>query len=225
MIRLGVFPRLVCPSLAAFVFALCSATYGRADSLAFNNPTGDLGSATHTYSLDGVNVVATGFNGGDLYGKNLGVTEQGVGLTSDPSGQHEIFAIVGAPQDFVQIDLLSLITAGFTDFMFQMGSTTSGETWQVTACSTAGVSGSGPCSVNGSTLTGTDESLDLVPANLSATDHYLDFSSNKGNMLLLQIEATAPVSTPDPGSFGLVLSGILLMAGFAARKQFRTSTA
>jgi hypothetical protein len=225
MTRPGAFSRLVVPALAALVFALCFATNGRADGVTFNNPAGDLGSATHTYTLDGVSVVATGFNGGNLWGKSAGVTEQGVGLAGDPTGQHEIFAIAGAPQDFIQLDLLNLITAGFANFMFQMGSTTKGETWQVTACPTAGASGSGPCAPNGSTLTGTDQLLDAVPVNLSATDHFLDFSSNKGNLLLLQIAATPPASTPEPGSFGLVLSGMLALAGFAARKQFRTTTA
>ena len=43
-----------------------------ADGVSFNSPTGDLGSATQTYTLDGINIVATGFNGGDLFGKNIG---------------------------------------------------------------------------------------------------------------------------------------------------------
>ena len=68
-----------------------------ADTLIFVPPAGDLG-PTWTYTLDGVNVVATGFNGGDLFGKNLGFDEEGIGLHSDPSGQNEIFVgKAGAP--------------------------------------------------------------------------------------------------------------------------------
>ena len=78
-------------------------------------------------------------NGGSLFGKNDGIAEQGIGLTGDPSGQHEIYAVaVGVPQDYIQLDLSSLIAAGFTSFQFQMGSTTCAETWRVSACATAG---------------------------------------------------------------------------------------
>ncbi len=182
-----------------------------ADTIVFSNPSGDLTSTTHTYIFDGQNLLATGFNGGDLYGKNSGTDEKGLGLVNDPSGDHEIWHKTRGAQDFIQLDLLNLINAGFTKFMFQMGSTTGTEEWQVTACSTAGASGSGPCAANGSTLTGTDEGVHSVPVNLSATNHYLDFSSNNGNLLLGSIQATRPVSTPEPGSGVLLLSGIGLL--------------
>jgi PEP-CTERM motif len=178
----------------------------------FNSPSGDLGSTTHTYIFDGQNLLASGFNGGDLYGKNSGTDEKGLGLVNDPSGDHEIWHKTTGAQDFIQLDLLNLINAGFTNFMFQMGSTTGTEQWQVTACSTAGVSGSGPCAANGSTLTGTDESVHSVPVNLSATNHYLDFSSNDGNLLL------GSISTPEPGAGVLLLGGIGLL-GLVMRKR------
>jgi hypothetical protein len=85
---------------------LLSASQGRADGVIFNNPTGDLG-LTHNYTLDGVIIAAAGFNGGDLWGKDLGAGEQGVGLMGDPSGQNEIF-VKGAPQDYIQLNLLNL---------------------------------------------------------------------------------------------------------------------
>jgi hypothetical protein len=198
---------------------LLLASQGRADGVIFNNPTGDLGSTTHTYTLDGVSIAAAGFNGGDLWGKNLGPGEQGVGLAGDPSGQNEIFvAVTGAPQDYIQLNLLNLITAGFTNFEFAMNSTTNGETWQVTACATAGTPGSGPCAANGSTLTGTTDTPMALPANFGAADPFLDFSSNKGNVLLSQIAATAP-SVPEPSSLGLLLVGMLALAATLTLKR------
>jgi len=63
---------------------------------------------THPYTLDGFTVMASAFNGGSLFGKNDGIGEQGVGLTGDPSGQHEIFEVApGVAQDYIQLDLSS----------------------------------------------------------------------------------------------------------------------
>jgi PEP-CTERM motif-containing protein len=98
-----------------------------------------------------------------------------------------------------------------------MGSTTGGETWQVSACATAGTL----CS-NGSTLTGTNEALTGAPVNLSAADPFLDFSSNKGNVLLGMIAATPPTSTPEPSSLGLLLVGMLGFAGITLLRRLRT---
>jgi len=153
--------------------------FWRADGVTFNSPTGIIASP-HTCTLAGFSIIATAFTGGSLFGKNDGIAGQGIGLTGDPSGQHEIYAVaVGVPQDYIKLDLSSLIAAGFTSFQFQMGSTTGGETWRVSACATAGTL----CS-NGSTMTGTDELLNAAPGNLSAANPFLDFSSNKGNVLL-----------------------------------------
>jgi hypothetical protein len=191
------------------------ASHAGADTLVLDNPTGDLGT-THTYTLHGVNIVATGFNGGDLYGKNSGTGEQGLGLVNDPSGDHEIWHKTTGAQDFIQLNLLNLINAGFTSFEFQMGSTTDGEQWQVAACSTSGVL----CS-NGSTLTGTNENVYSAPLNLSAADPYLDFSSNNGNVLLGSISATPPSATPEPSSL-LMLSSGLIGLGCMRRKVFNS---
>jgi hypothetical protein len=217
MSKLGTSRRLGVPILGVLVLVLFSAASSRADGVIFNDPTGVIG-GTHPYTLDGFTIMASAFNGGSLFGKNDGIGEQGVGLTGDPSGQHEIFEVApGVAQDYIQLDLSSLIAAGFTSFEFQMGSTTGGETWQVSACATAGTL----CS-NGSTLTGTNEALTGAPVNLSAADPFLDFSSNKGNVLLGMIAATPPTSTPEPSSLGLLLVGMLGFAGITLLRRLRT---
>jgi hypothetical protein len=213
MAKLGTFRRLVVPMLGALSLMLFSAASSRADGVSFSSPTGDLGSATHTYTLDGIGIVATAFNGGDLFGKSAGLNEQGVGLVADPSGQHEIFALAGAAQDYIQLDLGALIAAGFTNIMFEIGSTQGVENWQVTACATAGAPGAGPCAANVATLTGVAQTFQTAPSNLSATNHFLDISANNGNVLLEQIAATAP--TPEPSSLGLLLAGMLGLAGMS----------
>src|ERR1700682_4750850 len=63
---------------------------------------------TSPFTSNGVLITASGFtaNGtpGDLYGKNLGGNEVGLGLTADPTGDHEIY--VGT--DFIQLNLANV---------------------------------------------------------------------------------------------------------------------
>jgi hypothetical protein len=64
---------------------------------------------------------------------------------------------------------------------------------------------------------GTAQTFQLAPGNLSATNHFLDISANNGNVLLEQIAATAP--TPEPSSLGLLLAGMLGLAGMSFQRR------
>jgi len=194
----------------AVVAGLALSSLASADTIVFDSPLGDLG-ATHTYTLGGASIVATAFNGGDLFGKNLGFGEQGLGLTADPNKENEIF---GPGTDFIQLDLLNLIN--FTGLTFRMNSvqTAFHDSWSVSACSVSGTDcGTSP-------TTGTDSSFHGLPAGFSATNHFLDFSAPTGNVLLSALTGTAP-TVPEPRFYGIFVISILGLSGFVYRKARR----
>jgi len=145
--------------------------------------------------------MATAYGTGSphLWGKNLGGDENGVGLTTDPSGEHEITA-----GDFIQLDVTSLIG---TQLTIIMGSTTGSDKWSIFGSNTAlATSGSGGFS-------GTSESS----FTFTPTMKYLDFTAATGNVLLGSLSYTQS-SVPEPGTFGIVgLGGVLI--GLLRRKR------
>jgi hypothetical protein len=211
-------------SLTVLIGSLALGSAAFADSVVFNNPTGDLG-LTETYTLDGANIVASGFNPGGtsdsahLWGKNDGGDENGLGLKGDPTGDHEIWFKTStlSSKDFIQLDLTDLLNKGFKNFQFEMGSTTDGEQWSVAACNVSGTL----CS-NASAVTGSGElAFHNVPSNFSSSNPYLDFTSigNYGgkNVLLSAIAATP--SIPEPRFYGFLLISILGVVGIINRKR------
>jgi len=164
----------------------CSVVPGFGTTINFGSPTGDQGT-THTYG--GVAATAYGTGSPHLFGKSDGGDENGLGLTSDPSGQHEI--TIG---DFIQLDLTSLIG---TQLTIVMGSTTDGEAWSFFASNSA-LATSGTAVMSGSN----ENSFTFTP-----TLKYLDVTSTNGNVLLSSLSYTQ--SAPEPVSFALVGSGLL----------------
>ncbi len=173
--------------LIGVCFLTCSVMPSFGTTINFNTPTGDQGTS-HTYG--GITATAYGAGTQHLYGKNDGGDENGLGLTSDPSGDHEI--TVG---QFIQLDVTSL--EGLT-ISFIMNSSTSPDAWKVFESSTAfATSGS-------STVTGTNESSHTI--TITSGMKYLDFTATDGNVLLNSISYTA---TPEPVTLALTGSGLV----------------
>jgi len=168
-------------------FLTCSVVPGFGTTINFNTPSGDQGTS-HTYGA----ITATAYGPGTphLYGKNSGGDELGLGLTSDPSGDHEI-----VPGQFIQLDVSSL---GPITISFVMNSSTNPDAWKVFESSSA-VATSGS-----STMTGTDENAHSI--TITSGMKYLDFTATGGNVLLSSISYTA---TPEPIALALTGSGLL----------------
>lgn len=174
--------------LVGLCFLTCSVVPSFGTTISFATPTGDQGTS-HSYG--GITASSYGGTGSnDLYGKNDGGDENGLGLTSDSTGDHEI--TVGR---YIQLDVTSL--EGLT-ISFIMNSSTSPDAWKVFESSSASAtSGS-------STITGTDESSHSI--TIASGMKYLDFTATDGNVLLSSISYTA---TPEPLSLALTGSGLL----------------
>jgi hypothetical protein len=170
----------------------------------FAPPTGDRG-PTETFNFSGFVITAAGFTDGGspvhLFGKT-GTGETGLGLVNDSSGQDEI-----TNGSFIQLDISSLL--GLGPLTITMNSTTSGETWKVTAWGGAsGTLGSAIPTCSVTNCMGTTES----PFTVSPTLKYLDFTvpsnTQSWNVLLSSISFQTS-STPEPVSFVLAGTGLL----------------
>jgi len=170
-----------------------AAPAGRADGVSFSSPTGDWGSTTYTFTIHGISITATAINGGNLFAGN--------GAGGRSQWRPRDFRKMGGTQDYIQLDLLGLIAAGFTNVKFQMGSTEGG------AYSSAGVSGSGR-SANASTFVGSHGTLNLA--------HELERK---------EPQLFDPPSVPEPSSYALLLAGMLGLAGVSFAGRLATQKA
>ena len=133
-------------SLAKTVLALCFlSAFAVASAQAvvvtwdFNpgNQNADVGSGTNSYTQSGYNLTVRGYDnvaGADtlheLHYKsenpNGGAMERGLGLVGTPSNEFTLDG-TGAPATYLQLDLRSILSQGFTNGMIQVASLQAGE--------------------------------------------------------------------------------------------------
>src|ERR1700730_12609276 len=210
---------------AASLFATAFFTFpAHADAVwNFNNPPGAQGQSHNYAGSDGtlLNAQAFGPNGTgmglpgpvQLFGKNDGVGETGVGLTNDPSGQNEI--TMGS---FIQLTIDHLFSS--TPLSFMTGSTTGGEAWAVFGTNTPGTNSGIPLGA-----------MNLLNCNSGVSSNcegnftfnsmgftFLDVTETTrgGNILLAKFEGSVAVTGPIAGAGlpGLVVAcgGLLSLA-------------
>jgi len=179
----------------------------------FTPATSTLFGTTNTYTSTSSpalspaeSILASGFAGTtpeDLYGKNTGAGEQGLGLNNDPSGDHEV-----TPGSFIQLNLSQLSAPPLLSLSLslQTGSTTSPDEWAVYGTNTPGT-------LAGATLIDTgvnDNLISSLPGSILGTYTYLDFTALSGNVLLAEIDDTfnVPSSVPEPAGLAIFAAGL-----------------
>ncbi len=191
--------RLLTIALAGMLLMGASAY---ADS--FTGPTGPLGSSS-VFNIDGTTVTAYAFTSpgttGDLYFKNSGVSETGIGLTNGGS-DHEI-----AGTSFVSLDISNLLSLGATSLAISMESVQHGESFEIWGSNSLGTPGTvlvGPTSLN------------LVEVNVPgfSSYKYISVDAPTGDVLLHDLAIT----TPEPSTVGLLLAGLALLAAMVTMK-------
>ena len=207
-------------SATTFIFNLNSPTSdqaGNANGSLLSNL--DLGtSATFASSPSGLTIIAYSEHTGsgtasDLYANAAGFDETGLGLTNDPSGEHEL-----TPDNFIQIDFSQVQAKGITSAQFQFASVTHYFD-QYT------VYGSNTLHTLGTPLAGLsnqNSELETVIPGFT-TYKYYSFADTHGNVLLANIQAYGFLppenqnAVPEPGTFA-VFALLLAGLGIGARR-------
>ena len=143
-------------SLRAFglaaIFAASSAGAAVVWDLNPNNQDGVVLSPTRTFTSDGYQITARGYDDFDrngigtasnLYFKHRppdgGANESGLGLANSP--HHELNGSATGPTNFIQLDLRSILSQGFTNGQIAVTSLQSGESFQLFGSNSQGVLG------------------------------------------------------------------------------------
>ena len=170
---------------------------------------GDQGVTSKTFSKGGASLTIASFgSGGDLWIKNLGGSESGLGQANESA--HEISSASG----FLQISLPPSPPGSTLDLLVS-GSVQSGEHSAVFFSLVNGTLGLVP--VIGSAGPGAEQEQFIIPAGLFP---YIDITASSGDVLVDTAQVTTPnVRVPDGGMTVALLGGALTALGFARRKM------
>jgi|GEM_PF-732145 len=209
----------------SFAFAASSAW---ATLVTWNlNPSGSnasVGSASQSYTVSGFTITAYGYDnsGGigsphTLYFKNLGVSERGLGITGTTDNELQVNG-AGVPLHFIQLDLSSILSQGFTNGQIEVGSIQSGEGWNLYGSNTLGTLG---VKLNASVFgSSTDETFVNVPN--FGTYKYISVVTATGDVLPVAFQATfTPI--PEAASVIPVLCLITVATAIEIRRRRRVS--
>jgi hypothetical protein len=170
----------------------------------------------------GLNILsARGFTALDapsaLYVKSAGGDESGLGLNSDPSGDHEIAFGKG----FVQINVDSLLLQNFGSFSFTMGSTTQQEGWKVYGSDDAHPFQFTLLASN--TDAGGDEGSHTLAGGYDNYNFFYDGSASCGSgcnaNVLLETFSAQVAAVPEPSTWAMMILGFAGIVFMGAKRR------
>lgn len=183
------------------------------------NPSGAnaaVGSNTANFTVSGYTITASGYNyngsAHELYYKNLGPSERGLGLTGTFDNELQV------GQHFIQLSLSSILAQGFTNGQIMVGSVQAGESWSLYGSNTLGSLGT---LLNGAAFgSSTDEQFVNVP-NFGQYQ-FISVVSNTGDVLPVMFQATV-VPIPEAASVIPVLCLITAATAIEIRRRRRVA--
>ena len=184
------------------LFLVISAAKASTIPFAFSAPNGSLG-FSHTYVDSGYSITARGYTGVNssntigtainLYGKNGGGDETGLGIAA--TGDYEI-----AGNDYIQLDFTDVKSKLLNPTgQLMIGSVQSGESYRIYGSNTLGMAGT--MLLPSGTIDG--KFFDIPHFNSYS---YFSISAPKGDVLLDSASVTGPTGStvPEPGTLSLL---------------------
>jgi hypothetical protein len=180
--------------------------------------TGNIG-PTETFVSGGISITAAGFTSSsfsrrtDLYGKNSGGDEKGLGLTNDPSHDNEI-----SGTNLVRIDFTNARTLGITGFSFSMNGANDGEEWVVFGSNSAT---SGLTQV----AAGWDEALHTLSGTAGSYKYYFfeDEYSCADDTVLLSTVSGMTAAVPEASTWAMMVLGFAGVGFLGYRRKSKSA--
>jgi hypothetical protein len=189
------------------------------------NPSGanaDVGSSTQDFTVSGYTITARGYdnNAGtgiahELHFKNDGGDEIGLGLTNLPNFELQVGSN-GSPLQFIQLDVRSILSQGFTNGKIEIGSVQSAELFNLYGSNTLGTLGT---KLNSTPYDSSKDDTFVSVPNFGSFQ-FISVVSAAADVLPVAFQATI---VPIPEAASLVPAACLIFAvtAFEARRRRR----